>query len=493
MRPLILGFLILLFKFSFGQLYQNGKIVFNDEVVHRIDVSIHPDTLSWLYNSANLYSDVYKKADFEFKDGATGSSVTIKDVGFRLRGNTSRQADKKSFKIQFDEFVNGQELDGLDEINLKGAHNDPTLMREWLSYYLFREHGVQAPRVSFTQVYINGSYYGLYVNVEHIDKRFLGDRFGNNTGNLYKCLWGADLSDIGKVYDNGVYELKTNEAANNRANLETLIDVLNNSTAGTFRADIFSILNVAHVIKYLAIEALVGHWDGYSYNKNNYYLYFNEANQKFEFIPYDPDNTFGIDWIGKDWGKRNIYDWYNTNESRLLASRLLSLAEFHKLYSENISILLNDLFNETHLFPKIESQKQLLRPHLLNDPYYPLDYGFSINDFDDAFVTQVASHAPYGLKPYISERAINAFNQLDQQAVYVNSWSKENLQITQLNQTLICDEELIGIPYQLFNISGQLIADGSLKSPFYLNELNSGIYILSVPSIGLSKKLIVNQ
>ena len=48
-------------------------------------------------------------------------------IGFRTRGNTSLQAGKKSFKIDFNNGLGT--WNGLHELNLNGSHNDPSMIR----------------------------------------------------------------------------------------------------------------------------------------------------------------------------------------------------------------------------------------------------------------------------------------------------------------------------------------------------------------------------
>ncbi len=64
--------------------------VFDDTVVPRIDITIHPDTLTWIFN--NPYSDIEFRAQFLFDNGSLNEAVS--EVGFRLRGNTSRVSRK---------------------------------------------------------------------------------------------------------------------------------------------------------------------------------------------------------------------------------------------------------------------------------------------------------------------------------------------------------------------------------------------------------------
>ena len=81
-----------------------------------------------------------------------------------------------------------------------------------------------------------------------------------------------------------------------------------------FKEAIDRVLNINSFLKYLAVNVLVGSWDDYWYLKNNYYLYNNSESGVFEFIPYDYDNTFGIDWVDQDWGNRDIYNWGHDTE-----------------------------------------------------------------------------------------------------------------------------------------------------------------------------------
>ena len=65
-----------------------------------------------------------------FTDAAGSSAVS--DVGFRLRGNTSRTAAKKSFKVSFNSFNKKQTFYGLQKMNLNGEHNDASIARSKL-------------------------------------------------------------------------------------------------------------------------------------------------------------------------------------------------------------------------------------------------------------------------------------------------------------------------------------------------------------------------
>ena len=85
-------------------------------------------------------------------------------VGVRLKGNSSYSHPglKKSFKIDFNKYISGQNYDGLKKLNFSNGFKDPTCMREKLFFDACREAGVLAPRASFANVTFNGEAWGFY-------------------------------------------------------------------------------------------------------------------------------------------------------------------------------------------------------------------------------------------------------------------------------------------------------------------------------------------
>ncbi|OQX96961.1 MAG: hypothetical protein B6I20_13670 [Bacteroidetes bacterium 4572_117] len=389
--------------------------VFDDKTLLRMDISIEADSLSQIYQ--DVESDHEYPADFVFS--RNDETDTLKDIGFRLRGNTSRHSQKKSFKIAVNSFEKGRNFLGLEKLNINGEHNDPSIIRSKLSWDIFKKFEVIGSRTAHVKMYINNEYYGLYIHIEHIDGQFVELRYGSQSGNLYKCTWPADLNYISDNPDdykpeNGPnYELKTNEDANDYSDLTNFIDVLNNSPEDDLPAEIEKIFNVNNYLKYLAVEYFIGHWDGYSYNKNNFYLYNNPITSKFEFIPYDLDNTFGIDWFGIDWSTHNIYSWSHPSEQRPLTQKILANQTYRDRFSYYMNQLLDSVVHPDTLFPIIDAQKLLIEQAAYDDTYRALDYGWNNNDFDDSYIHGLSSnHVPIGLKQYITARYNSAKSQL---------------------------------------------------------------------------------
>ena len=386
-------------------------------VVPRVDILINPDTLNWIYD--NVESDREFHAVFVYDNGNVHD--TIHETGFRLRGNTSRYSAKKSFKISFNTWVPGQKYQGVEKMNLNGEHNDPSIVRARLYWDILNRSDLAGPRANHVQVFINGNYYGLYLNVEHIDEEFADAHFGNNDGNLYKCLWPADLTYRGSnpdeykymSGDRRTYELKTNEEADDYTDIAGFIDILNNTPIDDLPCALEGVFNVQDYLKIAAVDVLTANWDGYIFNKNNFYLYHNTATGLFEYIPYDTDNTFGIDWFGIDWASRNIYEWSNSGEQRPLYTRLMQVPEYRAWYTWYIRQIISEVTGNPEFLNTIPALKNQLDDYVATDPYYPLDYGYTLESFITSFTAGTGAHVPVGILPYIQTRNSIALSQAD--------------------------------------------------------------------------------
>ena len=392
---------------------ENGE-VYRDDVVPRVDILIDADTLAWLY--ANPDSDLEFHAVFMFDNGTIKD--TVENVGFRLRGNTSRYSQKKSFKVSFNTFEAGRKYYGLEKMNLNGEHNDPTITRAKVCWDLLRSFNLPAPRSNHVQVYINQNYYGLYISVEHIDEAFAKSRFGDNEGNLFKCLWPADLNYLGSnpdlyKFEGGgrrTYDLITNKTEDDYADIANFIGILNNTPLNELPCKLEAVFNVQDYLKFMAFDVMMANWDGYIFNKNNFYLYHNTKTNRFEYVPYDLDNTFGIDWFDVTWSERDVYNWSN-GESRPLYDRLMQVQKYRDQYSKYLKEL-SDFTGAATYFPYIYALRDKIYPFVVNDPFYPLDYGYDITDFTNSYDFGTGAHVPVGLTEYLSQRCTSLQSQL---------------------------------------------------------------------------------
>jgi spore coat protein H len=376
---------------------------YRTDAVPRIDITIPTDSLAAIF--ANVFSDHEYRASFAYT--APGFSVSGVEVGFRLRGNTSRSSAKKSFKISFNSFAAGTRLQGVKDLNLNGEHNDPSIMRARIAWELAQDAGMPAPRVNHVRLFINGQAFGVYANIEQVNDDFVEHRFARDAGNLYKCLYPADLANLGtdpnsyKLAAGGrrVYELQTNETADDYSGLARFVTALHATTSTQALCALDSVFNVNSYLKWLAWEVTMGHWDNHSFNKNNFYLYEDPASGLMEFISYDADNTFGVDWFNIDWATRSsaqfgTYPLYTKIVTNPAAQRRLKL-----FFNE-----FGTLAGSTAWRARNEGIRAQLAPFVEEDLYRTYDYGYDSLDFWNALDQAAGAHVKSGIHPFMTTR-----------------------------------------------------------------------------------------
>lgn len=373
----------------------------------------NPDDLRWQREDARLGDAELSihAADPQSTEHcpATGGRLIFKTKAFALRtsGNFTNGTPKSSYKLSLDD--KEDRLFGMKDLNLKSMWNDVSQMREALAWKLFADAGVVASQHTYAKLCVEGQrdgqpyakYMGLYSVIEQVDKAMLQDHFGkkNAGGNLYKAyhsteedLGGASLAyrnaggdDSGKQYkrsannDARTYQLKSNDKAADPASLQTyddlatLIRVLEGVTTPgdpatkldtpAYAAAVEDVFNVKQFLRWTAMNALLGAWDNYWATQANYYLY--DAGKKdaardgfmqrpyFTWIPWDYDNSLGVDHTGGDWAHASIsdfssYDGRTSNMSNLPAlQHVFRNSAFFRYYLDAIEHLNETVFTAT--------------------------------------------------------------------------------------------------------------------------------------------------
>lgn len=414
---ILIIFMVILFGDSIAQTDNSWKL-YDDTEVALVEITVDPAALEWLYQ--NPQSDSMFVCSVHFKNLLVDKIVD--SVGFGLRGNTSREAQKKSFQLSFNEFIKGQQLSDVDVLNLNAEHNDPSIIRSKLCWDFYNKIGMISSRAAHSEVYINGQYYGLYISVEHIDEEFLKHKFSDPDGNLWKCLYPADLVYLGsdpnlyKFSDGNrrTYDLKTNESEDDYFQLARLINIINNTPENLFADSLEKIIDVSDVLKYFAVNILTGSWDDYWSLMNNYYLYHSPSENKFHLIPFDYDNTFGVDWLDIDWANVNPYDFPKiVNSDRPLAERMMNNFQYKNLYTHFLQFYRDNVYELPLWENRIDEIKDMITPSALADTFKGKDYGFTPNDFFDSYSATGYSnqHVKRGLKEYVNLRnsSLNSF------------------------------------------------------------------------------------
>ena len=161
-----------------------------------------------------------------------------------------------------------QRIDGYKTLNLLNCHEDPTFLHTVL-YSEIARHYIPAPKANFVRLVINGESWGLYVNAQQFDKKFLLENYGTSEGARWKVPGnpGADgglryLGDDIAEYKRR-FEIKTKDDKAQWKALIALCKSLNQTPIEQLEEALKPILDVDGVLWFLALENVVVNNDGY--------------------------------------------------------------------------------------------------------------------------------------------------------------------------------------------------------------------------------------
>lgn len=274
--------------------------IFQDDTVNEINIEI--DEADWQDMLENPLEEEYHKAN------VTINGETVGNVAIRTKGNTSltsvanSDSDRYSFKLDFDYYDNNGNYYGLKKLCLNNNYSDNSSMREYISYKIMGEMGLDVPECAYSHITVNGEEWGLYLAVEPVDEVFLAEHFADATGDLYKPegmgYTGADLVYNGD--DISAYtglNLKTNLNSSDGKEILALMQALEDGEG------LEEVLDVEKALKYIAANVALANFDSYlGVTTHNFYLY--EENGRFTIIPWDMNLAFG----GFGGGEVDIYE-----------------------------------------------------------------------------------------------------------------------------------------------------------------------------------------
>ena len=108
-------------------------------------------------------------------DGDSYDSVGVRYKGF---SSVSVNRIKNPFNIKLDYVIDGQDHKGVGKLKLSNVIQDPSFIREVLTYEIAADY-LPSAKANYANLYINDTLWGLYTNVQAVNKDFLNDHFGN--------------------------------------------------------------------------------------------------------------------------------------------------------------------------------------------------------------------------------------------------------------------------------------------------------------------------
>lgn len=410
MKKITFFFLILLFALSssFGQ---DKNDLYGLNRVHEIRLEFKQDNWASVMDSLRLYGNGLLKGN------AKVDGDEYVDVGVRYRGNRSFRLGNKrnALHIKLDHQDAKQNHQGYQTLKLSNALRDPSMVREVLGYEIAGKYMI-APRASYSRVYINNEYYGLFVNVEAIDDNFLTKNFQSNENTLIKCT-----PDLNKKSPEGCkqnifssleyeenmecyksnYELKSEEGWNDLASLANALYKNN--------GELNKVLDIDATLWMLAFNNVLVNLSSYSGQySQNYYLY---KNNHGRFVPmlWDLNLAFGSfknTGEGSDKSNKALIKLdpllHADNPYKPLISQLMKNPAYKKTYLSHMRTILYDNFMENGYEQRAKELQKLIQQAFFNDP----NKTYTTGDFERSLYSTIGRRSKIpGIYSLMNKRA----------------------------------------------------------------------------------------
>lgn len=343
-RFVFLAIFLSLFKLQAQNLYDLNTI-------QTIEITFAESNWDALLDAAEA-TDAYIPAQ-----SVTINGTVFNNVGVKYKGNSSYNASqvKNPLHIELDTYSD-QNYQGYTDIKLNNVYKDPSFVREVLAYKVVRNY-MHAPLANYAKLYINGSFIGLYSNVESISKKFVSNHFGSNNNAFFSCSPPSGAGPGSTNYPNLAYlgtaatSYETSYEMKSDAGWEdliTLTDVLNNNVS-----NIESVLDVDRALWMLAFDNVMVNLDSYIGKfRQNYYIY-KDNNGRFNPVVWDLNESFGVfpdtgtgQPLTTTTQKAQLSHVLHSTESGWpLVQKLLGVATYKKKYLAHYKTILTEMIS----------------------------------------------------------------------------------------------------------------------------------------------------
>jgi spore coat protein CotH len=319
-------------------------------------------------------------------------------VGVRLKGNpaTFLPGGRMQFRIDIDRYTPDQDFHGYTSLNLEASAYDPTGLKNGLALTVFHDAGIVSSAANHAELWVNGSYYGVYENIEQINGRFLHHHYGDPDGNLYWFIW------------NGHYgELRSNEDVGDTSDWDAMEALVNATPTSVslvdFAARIRTMVDLDELLLAFAAEAVIPQTDGVWAGSANCYMYDDplgcDGQGCFQYLPWDLDSTFlaappdlcpacgtAPDTVTADpityiTGRGPAAKWR-------LYDLLMQIPEYQAQYVDDLQLVLDRAYDPDTLGARHAAMVEQLRPYEETDPHADLDRFDASNEELSAFFAQ---------------------------------------------------------------------------------------------------------
>lgn len=285
----------------------------------------------------------------------------------RIRGAYARGWPKKAYKIFFHP---EQRFRGRSRVNLNSGWRDPAIVREILAYRIYEQVGSPSLQSRLVRLNVNGEFWGLYVEVEQPDKRFLED-VGLEDAALYKADSPSNGSDERFYSTEQEYRFHYRKETKEEQPFSDLMTFSETLSRAEDDSPIWSDSAVVdRFVNYLCGTAIVQNWDGF--NKNHYIGFEQGDAFRWFFLPWDLDRTLGDSWNWK-FRETRLSPWLGTSREpgvtgwNRVFDAALQRPEIREAYQNRMRTVLTESVTEPWIEAQIAEFHRQLAPDATRD------------------------------------------------------------------------------------------------------------------------------
>jgi hypothetical protein len=217
-------------------------------------------------------------------------------IRIERRGGFSLSFDKHSYEIDLEEDLPFLGLPADDDFILNASYIDKTFLRHGLSFDLFTamDSSYEAPEWTYSPVYLNGQYQGLYLIMEKMDKSSLDvsakGGFIFKEPHLFRDSYdGLTEPRPGNFHHQTYPKLKEKDY---RPTLEALRSLILDSANEVFDEQLPLVMDVDNLVDWHLLLLITNNSDGCL---KNFFLYRVDSLSPIRLAPWDFDHSFGRD------------------------------------------------------------------------------------------------------------------------------------------------------------------------------------------------------
>ncbi|KAI8356601.1 coth protein-domain-containing protein [Choanephora cucurbitarum] len=369
---------------------------------------------------------------------------TLQNGGLSTSGQSTKDFSKQSWAIDFNKYNKNATtknlLFGRTTLKLRAEETDATFAREKLTLDMLAAAGGATLSSSWTRVFINNEPYGLFLLMDDASTHFIdavlhgGDFKSSNTGVTYK---GNALSpevegnlvyvgDDATKYSEDIYKLADNgedKSISKKNNSQTkIIDFckrlsevnVQDATDAQHPGSIANLVDPQNTMIHLAINYLIGSWDGFWYQASNYYLNNDLATNKWTLITYDFDEVFGNGIEDQNMNTVSYKNYSRSGSKRPLVEAFINNKYYDGLFQDTLKTIVKRFFKPSTVDPLLQAWSDMLKEDIawtrtIAGKSQGTKTAYTVKEFEDGLLGNSTS----SISQWVSKRVSSLTTQLN--------------------------------------------------------------------------------